>query len=634
MNVEQYITDNLRVYADALYSKLDSYLERQTTITAVVPASNAYNPFGRTMIVTYWPGAEIEAGLIPPAFLDGEAKQQNYNLGVVWSFGGSHELELGLTRSEARQHAFSTFAAGVRAQGDPSADKYYAALESSDPGQALNFFGNGSAQPSLFSELFSRFRGRRGTTESTGVESLLRGQLFQVWGGAVNYALGAEFRKDVIFRHTYDYDEDGLTAKFGPEFFYGVARPTLEFTAYFAELAIPLVGEDNARPGLQSLLLNLQARNDSYESAGSSGRDFTRQSITKRVDVPNRGWSDYSTRVPVYFGDLNLTKNKKSATSPRIGLLYKPVESLIARASWSRSFRPPGFGDLYTVFPGETYTRDVTDLAHPSGMPVEVPSVVHYNITANPDLKPESSDNYTLGFDWSPQSLPGFRWTVDWSRIDFTNRIERGYNILYGEPQGAYAHPQIVRRDADGYITSIFWGEVNIAAKISETVETELQYAFETRLGDFSSRLSYSRVLEEMYQVTANSPRIERKGTASGSSEYRLTGSVSWTKGNLAVDAFAYYTPGYRNDLVGVGCQLAVGRCERRGDPLPTLMVDSLATVDLAVTYRFDNGLRLRGGGRNVFKATAPTIWNRRPYDPTRWDARGQVLYLELNWEM
>ena len=63
--------------------------------------------------------------------------------------------------------------------------------------------------------------------------------------------------------------------------------------------------------------------------------------------------------------------------------------------------------------------------------------------------------------------------------------------------------------------------------------------------------------------------------------------------------------------------------------------VDSYVTVDLTVSYQFDNGVRLRGGGRNVLDADPPaTAWAGLPYDLTRYDARGQILFLEANWEL
>ena len=49
-----------------------------------------------------------------------------------------------------------------------------------------------------------------------------------------------------------------------------------------------------------------------------------------------------------------------------------------------------------------------------------------------------------------------------------------------------------------------------------------------------------------------------------------------------------------------------------------------------------DNGLRVRTGGRNIFDRAAPAnvFGGGLPYDPTRWDARGRVFFVDLNWEM
>ena len=47
----------------------------------------------------------------------------------------------------------------------------------------------------------------------------------------------------------------------------------------------------------------------------------------------------------------------------------------------------------------------------------------------NTDLKNEFSDTYSVGFDWAPLAIPGLRWTVDWSKTDFTNRIENGHAV-------------------------------------------------------------------------------------------------------------------------------------------------------------------------------------------------------------
>ena len=94
VSFEQYLTDSLRIYGDALYSNHDSFQEYDTIMSSyLVAASNAFNPFGRTVLVSYWPIAEIESGLIPHAYTEAENKQRNYNAGIIWEFGDGHQFE-------------------------------------------------------------------------------------------------------------------------------------------------------------------------------------------------------------------------------------------------------------------------------------------------------------------------------------------------------------------------------------------------------------------------------------------------------------------------------------------------------------------------------------------------------------
>ena len=251
----------------------------------------------------------------------------------------------------------------------------------------------------------------------------------------------------------------------------------------------------------------------------------------------------------------------------------------------------------------------------------------------NPEIKSEFSNNYSTGFEWSSQAIAGLVWSVDWSRIDYSDKIASSSGLLFNHPEIAFALPEIVQRDAADYITHVDYTLLNLAEKISEILETTVQYSFATNAGEFTPQLSYTRVLDEYFAVTAESDPVDRVGTASGSNEYRLDASLTWTWNRFAADLFVRYIPSYENDRAGF-CLEVVGRCTVQYENLPTLKVDALTTVDLTMTYRFDNGLRIRAGGRNIFDEDSPTILDNLPYDPIRWDARGQVLFLELHYEM
>ena len=132
------------------------------------------------------------------------------------------------------------------------------------------------------------------------------------------------------------------------------------------------------------------------------------------------------------------------------------------------------------------------------------------------------------------------------------------------------------------------------------------------------------------------SPSV-RLGTQNGSDRYRLTGHLTWQWKRLAADLFVYYRPDYTNDRPGY-CNGDRGFVrEIGGRVLPAFDASSLTTVDGSASYSFDNGLRVRVGGRNLFKRESPSPWafdGILGYDPTRWDARSRVLYMELTWAM
>jgi outer membrane receptor protein involved in Fe transport len=370
VRVEQYLTDNLRVYADVLVSNLDSWQQFQTTMTSyLVPASNAYNPFGRDMLVNYWPIHEVESGVIPPSYTESENKQRNYNAGLFWEFGGNHQFEFNITRSESEKFAWQIRTDWRRGEFDPSQAAFYAALESSDPNVALNLFGDGTAQGSAFTELFTAALGpSRGASELTAYEPLLRGQLFEIWGGPINYAVGAEFREEVIFSFSEGYREGGLTQTFGRIDVVGVDEPTEDLVAYFAEFAIPIVGRANARPGLRSLVLSLQARRDKYSFEGATGGvEGVRGFGTRRVYIPGTGWTSIPSSTFTDVGTPNIVETEKAATSPRVGLQYMPNDSLIVRAAWSKSFQPRVFSDQFSPNNARTFPGYYIDPYHPDG---------------------------------------------------------------------------------------------------------------------------------------------------------------------------------------------------------------------------------------------------------------------------
>ena len=626
--LEQYVTDDLRLYADFLYSNNVSSRNQNTQMFSwPVPASNAFNPYGREVLVTYYPIKEIEAGL-PEEFSASGNRKRSLSAGLIWDIGDTTSFELNVTRSRSTryQHQFKLTSPGLINPRNPAHARIVELLASSDPSVALNLFGDGSVQSPELASLYNTDAWplpSDSVTKTRSVEPLLRGQFLQLWGGPISYALGAQFNEDTIYREVTLIGGEGQYRE-GRFERIGVARPTREATAYFAEFALPIVGERNARPGIASLVLSLQARRDICKTEGADG------GVDPVYDYVNRRWT--------YPGEPNVIDVEHSATSPRLGIQYGPTEDFTLRASWSESFRPPVWADLFSLTNPTYYTFwNYVDPYEPSGStePINIRSTLARNAI---DTRPEFSENTSFSFDWTPAALPGFRWTLDWSTIDFTDKIENAGALFNDYPEIIFALPEVVERDAEGNATLFRRSRpINIARKTSELVTTEFAYNFDTAWGDFTPRLTYTRVLDEAFQITAESEPITREGTIMGSDKYRLAGQLDWYQERWAGHLFVYYTPSYLNNNTGTcfGASVGVGRCEYWGQDKPHLTVDSYISVDLTLSYTFDNGIQLRAGGRNILDAEAPeTLYGGMPYDPSRWDARGQVMFVEFNWEL
>ena len=635
VRAEQYFGEDLMIYGEALYSEHDAFREMPVRLHGyLIPASNAYNSFGKDMLAYYAPVREVASGLFPPRTVETGNKQRTYNAGVIWRFGDSHELDLSLTRSDPRFFGVHSNHDWQRSEGDPSAKDFYLALESSDPSVALNVFGDGSAQGSEFAQFLYPHKRSRGRTDLGSLEAILRGNLFEVWGGPISYVIGGERRERRINYTSTDYIIGGDSEINELEYRgLNTSRPQVELVAGFMELGFPLVGERNARRGLRALNLSLQARRDNYTFAGAAGGVDAGVSYGEnafRAWVPGLGWTTVGGWKVQDIGNSIFVEKKKNDTSPRIGLQYKPADSVAIRTAWAQSFHPPSLEQQFNSSEPYGGRERFEDPLHPSGEPTSV-GVRHIQALYNPNVKSEYGDKYSLSFDWEPETVPGLRWTVDWSRIEFTDKIESPYVMRDLYPETYFRNSELVPRDDEGNILYLYSHPINLSAKVSEFIETSIQYAFDTNFGTFVPRLTYSRPLEEYYQLVGAADPIERVSTVHGSDKYKLNGQLTWLWRKFAADLFVYFRPGYTNDQVG-RCGEVVGRCEGAYQFRPSLELGSFTKIDLTLTYRFDNGFRVRTGGRNILKREAPTIYGGYGYDIVRWDARSRVLFLELHW--
>ena len=99
---------------------------------------------------------------------------------------------------------------------------------------------------------------------------------------------------------------------------------------------------------------------------------------------------------------------------PQVGLLFRPWEGFKVRASWGQNYRTPSLRDLYQP---------------------PAPQVGgSYFLAGNPDLDPESSQSWRLGFEWNPRTWLALAATGFWNNIDDAIRSTPAGLIDVGTP--------------------------------------------------------------------------------------------------------------------------------------------------------------------------------------------------------
>ena len=88
----------------------------------------------------------------------------------------------------------------------------------------------------------------------------------------------------------------------------------------------------------------------------------------------------FSKTINAIFGArLDKYANYNLVTSPRIGIMYTPVQNWKFRTTWGQGFRAPSFMERFI------------DWNHVQ---------FGYQVIGNPNLKPESSNGYTAGLEY------------------------------------------------------------------------------------------------------------------------------------------------------------------------------------------------------------------------------------------
>jgi iron complex outermembrane receptor protein len=240
--------------------------------------------------------------------------------------------------------------------------------------------------------------------------------------------------------------------------------------------------------------------------------------------------------------------------------------------------------------------------------------------------------SYNLGMVITPpRALRNLNLEVNYYRTRIRDRI--GYstdliNLL--PPKEYFAIPEFFVRDASGYIVHQIIKPINIGWDKSESLDLQFSYAIPTSIGLITPSILYSRNFKQQISYAGRVSTINNLGTSDGIDKFRIIGNLDFNRADLMARLTVRYLPGYENTYDLLRQDGDFWDSDFDGAKDQPMHIDSLTTYDFTTRWQATPKLTLSAGGRNIFNAKPPfALIDRRPFDASRYDLRGRILYGE-----
>lgn len=458
-------------------------------------------------------------------------------------------------------------------------------------------------------------------TEFWVADVIASGELFEVSGGTVGMAIGAEYRKTKVeadidsARNQCDWHEGGC------QFDYSAQQ---DVYSLFGEVVAPLI------PDFE---LQLAGRFTDY--GGGIGDSF----------------------------------------DPKVAVLWQPLDILSLRGSYSTAFIAPTIEEQFE--PEDCGLQTFSDpLTNDNSGTFRVACV-----SGNPTLTPESADVFNIGFSLS--LLDGdLNLGLDYAEYDFQDRIAQttgnqvvraDYNNFLasgGNPDPASGDADgdgvsdsaeawiassnsdpAIQRDFTGIITRVATSRINAQEMLHRAMDLYARYNLSVgSFGDFVFNIQATQALEYSYNLGTGDPldngdgiglQNEQVAEIPPMPEWRINGTVNWFMGNHSAFLRARYIDGF--DLVfnsggvpstATGGLALLHRLRGGGDS-----VDDITYVDVNYKYTFPSLLGAREttveiGANNVTDEFPEPFFNLGGLETFVHDVRGRMWYVRVNQDI
>ncbi|MPY26024.1 TonB-dependent receptor [Shewanella psychropiezotolerans] len=445
---------------------------------------------------------------------------------------------------------------------------------------------------------------------------------------------------------SYEDWNSQMTDLYGKAAHTGVYQGKFDSTQFDGLISSTLIEGDSvvvaAVGGLEYEMINFSQVSDPESAAGiisggSGGDDVdaerTRQAayVEFQVGLPANVDLSAALRYERYEQNGNTNNGNQESTFdavvPKLGLSWRPVDSLLLRASYGDSFRAPNMGEMFasealsfestmdTVWCGDNtdanYCRSTQQHKTLYG--------------GNPDLEAEEGNSFTLGGVWNATDA----WNIELSyySIKYDNKIEIVDVADLVKEESENGGSEFIKRGPDGKIQTIHSQYRNLASVNTSGIDFVTGYNLETGVGDFSFKVEMTKILSFEEQQKPDAEMVEWVGEV-GRPDLRGNFMVSWQGDNFQAAWNTVYIGAqdadFTNDYYGrtdTGYEYA-----DRPDYFKH---------NVQVSYYHDWNGSLTLGVNNLFDEEAPNDFaeyrDYRDADTGLYDVLGRTYFLRLN---
>ncbi|CAN5231809.1 TonB-dependent receptor [soil metagenome] len=604
VNGNYQVTENTGFFARGIFTRVDSFGRYAPTPFSnqfpTLPADNPNNPTlpGAVTQNSVERNPRLVGGDYSAIDLDGDGVadiEGPYNLSVYYrnlpggfrdgigedtlqdfiaGFNGSIDLMGGMDWEVAGQHSTQTSNNASTGLG------FVNILQAAIDDGSFDLFGvNGptdfsAVNPSAVHTGLSDYEFR-----VASVDGQVGFDLAQMPAGPLGAAVGFEYRDEKFLQ---DFDSQQVAANVAGSAGAADVAGARVAKSLFAEVSVPI---------LDTLELSLAGRYDDY--------------------------NDFGTTV-----------------NPKIALGFRPIDSVLLRASYGQGFRAPSMTQLYSA-PVQSFDAAVdTTQCENSGqsdVPISQLPPGHPCLTTqfqnfgggNTALDPELSDTWNAGLVWNP--LDDLSLSIDYYQIELEDQIatlplQAILDAEFEQNMGGLQGTSLVTRQANGNVFVIFANNQNIAGAETNGYDIDVRYGFSFgAIGDFQSQLQLSKVTKFVADQGDGLGFRRLQGTFDP--DLRSALSLGWSRGDLSASVIGNYvsdTENFEPDQAGY------------------VMLSSWTTWDASIGWATPWNGKITVGARNVFDRDPPIdlqIGNPN-YSPQLHDVFGRVPFIRYEQDL